>query len=173
MKEPDWIELGDALTRNAPFLEALAMADEDGVALPERRTKGISFLMSKGLIEEDDELYYLSGLLLDVGAQISLQGFGRAAPDLKESLIAIEQHCEVYRDAKAANSSNEAEQHLKRLTYSCRQVTNHLRTSKRKPERSSKGGMGSPHGCEIGCEISIMRSTGSNGSTKTWVCSLM
>ncbi|PTT11544.1 hypothetical protein GH769_10815 [Pseudomonas sp. CFSAN084952] len=142
MKEPDWIELGDALTRNAPFLEALAMADEDGVALPERRTKGISFLMSKGLIEEDDELYYLSGLLLDVGAQISLQGFGRAAPDLKESLIAIEQHCEVYRDAKAANSSNEAEQHLKRLTYSCRQVTNHLRNEQAQTRAFIEGGYG-------------------------------
>lgn len=127
MKEADWIELGDALTRNAPFLEALAIADEEGISLPERRTNGISYLMSKGLIEEDDELYYLSGLLLDVGAQISLQGFQRAAPDLAETLIAIQQHCEAYHEAKADDSYSDAERHLKRLTHSCRQVINHLR----------------------------------------------
>ncbi|MFJ3681464.1 hypothetical protein [Pseudomonas sp. NPDC090208] len=142
MKEPDWIELGDALTRNAPFLEALSMADEDGIALPDRRTKGISYLMSKGLIEEDDELYYLSGLLLDVGAQISLQGFERAAPDLQESLIAIEQHCEAYHDAKAAQLSSEADRHLKRLTHSCRQVTNHLRNEQAQTRAFIEGGYG-------------------------------
>ncbi|EJN22631.1 hypothetical protein PMI36_03112 [Pseudomonas sp. GM79] len=142
MKEADWIELGDSLTRNATFIEALSIADEEGIALPERRTKGISYLMSKGLIEEDDELYYLSGLLLDVGAQISLQGFERAAPDLQESLIAIEQHCEAYHEAKASDSSSEAERHLKRLTHSCRQVTNHLRNEQAQTRAFIEGGYG-------------------------------
>lgn len=142
MKEADWIELGDSLTRNATFIEALSIADEEGIALPERRTKGISYLMSKGLIEEDDELYYLSGLLLDVGAQISLQGFERAAPDLQESLIAIEQHCEAYHEAKASDSSGETERHLKRLTHSCRQVTNHLRNEQAQTRAFIEGGYG-------------------------------
>jgi hypothetical protein len=142
VKELDWIELGDALTRNAFFLEALSIADEEGISLPERRTKGISYLMSKGLIEEDNELYYLSGLLLDVGAQISLQGFERAAPDLQESLIAIEQHCEAYHEAKASDSSSDAERHLKRLTHSCRQVTNHLRNEQAQTRAFIEGGYG-------------------------------
>ncbi|MDI2590185.1 hypothetical protein POF45_01905 [Pseudomonas sp. 681] len=142
MKEADWTELGEALMRNAPFLEALAIADEDGIALPERRTKGVSYLMSKGLIEEDDELYYLSGLLLDVGAQISLQGFERVAPDLQESLIAIQQHCEAYHDAKAADLSSDAERHLKRLTHSCRQVMNHLRNEQAQTRAFIEGGYG-------------------------------
>ncbi|OUM22676.1 hypothetical protein B8W72_30000 [Pseudomonas putida] len=142
MKAEDWCELGDALTRNAPFLEALSIADEEGIALPDRRTKGISFLMSKGLIEEDDELYYLSSLLLDIGAQIALQGFDRIAPDLAESLFAIQAHCEAYHDAKANDSYTEAERHLKRLTYSCRQVVNHLRNEQAQTRAFIEGGYG-------------------------------
>lgn len=142
MKAEDWEKLGEALKANAAFLEGLAMADDIGLPAPDRMTKGISWLMSKGLIEEDSELFHLSGLLLDVGAQISIQGFERVAPDLKETLIAIEQLCEAYHDAKAANAMNEAERHLKRLIHTSRQVINHLRNEHSQTRAFIEGGYG-------------------------------
>lgn len=142
MKAKDWELLGEHLKANAAFLEELAMADETGSPAPDRMTKGLSWLMSKGLVEEDSELFHLSGLLLDVGAQISIQGFERVAPDLKESLIAIEQLCEAYHDAKAANALNDAERHLKRLIYTSRQVINHLRNEHNQTRAFIEGGYG-------------------------------
>ncbi|HFI2215131.1 TPA: hypothetical protein ACGPO2_001602 [Pseudomonas aeruginosa] len=142
MKAEDWERLGEHLKANAEYLEGLALADDTGLPAPNRMTNGISWLMSKGLIEEDSELLHLSGLLLDVGAQISIQGFERVAPDLKETLIAIEQLCEAYHDAKAVNSINEAERHLKRLIHTSRQVINHLRNEHSQTRAFIEGGYG-------------------------------
>ncbi|HGM6965043.1 TPA: hypothetical protein ACKQDH_002529 [Pseudomonas aeruginosa] len=142
MKAEDWERLGEHLKANAEYLEDLAQADDTGLPAPDRMTKGISWLMSKGLIEEDNELLHLSGLLLDVGAQISIQGFERVAPDLKETLIAIEQLCEAYHDAKTDNSINEAERHLKRLIHTSRQVINHLRNEHSQTRAFIEGGYG-------------------------------
>lgn len=127
MKADDWVKLGEALKANAEVLEAMALADDTGLPAPDRPTKGISWLMQKRLIDEDNDMLHLSSLLLDIGAQISLQGFERVAPDLKESLISIEQLCEAYHAAKADNVLDEVDRHFKRLTYTTRQVITHLR----------------------------------------------
>ena len=127
MRAADWAELGKHLLANAEFLEELAMADETGVPTPNRMTNGIAWMMSKGLVDEDGEFFHLSSLLLDVGAQISIQGFERVAPDLQETLILLEQQCEAYHEAKGANPVGETERHLRRLMHTSRQVINHLR----------------------------------------------
>lgn len=127
MKADDWIKLGDALKANAETLEAMALADDTGLPAPERPTKGMSWLLQKRLVDEDNDMLHLSSLLLDLGAQISMQGFERVAPDIKESLIAIEQLCEAYHSAKFDHALDDMERHLKRLTYTTRQVITHLR----------------------------------------------
>ncbi|WP_455233199.1 hypothetical protein [Geopseudomonas aromaticivorans] len=127
MRADDWIKLGEALKANAETLEAMALADDTGLPAPDRPTKGMSWLLQKRLVDEDNDMLHLSSLLLDLGAQISLQGFERVAPDLKESLIAIEQLCEAYHAAKFDNALDDMERHYKRLTYTTRQVITHLR----------------------------------------------
>jgi hypothetical protein len=142
VKAADWEELGKHLQANAAFLEELASADETGVPTPNRMTNGISWMMSKGLVEEDGEMFHLSSLLLDVGAQISIQGFERVSPDLKESLIVMEQLCEAYHDDKAANRTSETERHLKRLMHTSRQVINHMRNEHSQTRAFIEGGYG-------------------------------
>ncbi|MEZ1943683.1 hypothetical protein [Pseudomonas aeruginosa] len=142
MKAEDWVRLGEHLKANADLLEAMALADETGITPPERMTKGLSWLMSKGLVEEDSDLLHLSGLLLDVGAQISIQGFDRVAPDLKEILISIEEGCEAYHGAKAAGDPAETERHLRRVTNTTRQVVQHLRNEQNVTRAFIEGGYG-------------------------------
>ncbi len=142
MKAEEWERLGEALKANAPFLEGMALADGSGLPLPERMTKGLSWLMSKGLIEEESSLLYMGGLLLDVGAQLSIQGFERVAPDLEETLIALEELCESYHAAKAADAHDEAERHFGRLTYNVRQIVIHLRNEHSTTRAFIEGGYG-------------------------------
>lgn len=142
MKAEDWVRLGEHLKANAEILEAMGLADETGIARPERMTKGLSWLMSKGLVEEDNELLHLNGLLLDVGAQISIQGFDRVAPDLREIMISIEENCEAYHAAKAAGDPAETERHLRRVSNTTRQVMQHLRNEQNVTRAFIEGGYG-------------------------------
>lgn len=127
MKAEDWVKLGEHLKANAETLEAMALMDETGMPMPERMSKGLSWLLQKRLVDEDNDMLRLSGLLLDLGAQISLQGFERAAPDLAESLISITQLCDAYHSAKQDGALDDMERHYKRLAYATRQVATHLR----------------------------------------------
>jgi len=127
LKAEDWIRLGEHLKANAEILESMALMDESGMPMPDRMSKGLSWLLQKRLVDEDNDMLRLSGLLLDLGAQISLQGFERAAPDLEESLISITQLCEAYHSAKQDGALDDMERHYKRLAYAARQVATHLR----------------------------------------------
>lgn len=127
MKAADWYEFGKALMDNADLLEAMAGAEDNSVPEPEKINKGLNFLNGKGLVDIDDRRLHLSGLMLDLGAQLSLQGFTRGALDLQEALIDIEQHCEGYLKGKHDNANEDAERHLKRLNFTVRQITSNLR----------------------------------------------
>jgi len=142
VKAEDWKTLGKALMDNAELLEELASADDTGIPEPDRQNKTAAWLVSKGLIDSDNHMLHLSSLLLDIGAQVSIQGFERAAPDLKETLISIQQHCESYHAAKADNSPEDMERHLKRLSHTTRQVISHLRDEYLLARNFIEGGYG-------------------------------
>lgn len=127
MKAEDWREFGKALMDNAELLEAMACAEENSVPEPERINKGINYLNGKGLVDIDQRRLYMSGLMLDLGANLAQQGFSRGALDLQEALIHIQQNCEGYLKAKHENSTADAERHLKRLNFTVRQITSNLR----------------------------------------------
>lgn len=142
MKAEDWKTLGKALMDNAELLEELASAEDTGIPEPDRQNKTAAWLVSKGLIDSDNNMLHLSSLLLDIGAQVSIQGFERAAPDLKETLISIQQHCESYHAAKADNAPEDMERHLKRLSHTTRQVISHLRDEYLLARNFIEGGYG-------------------------------
>ncbi len=142
MKAEDWKALGKALMDNAELLEELASADDTGIPEPERQNRTAAWLISKGLIDNDNNMLHLSSLLLDIGAQVSIQGFERAAPDLKETLISIQQHCEAYHAAKSDNAPEDMDRHLKRLSHTTRQVINHLRDEYLSARNFIEGGYG-------------------------------
>lgn len=127
MKAEDWREFGKALMDNAELLESMAGAEDNSVPEPDKINKGINYLNGKGLVDIDQRRLHMSGLLLDLGANLAQQGFSRGALDLQEALIDIQQHCEGYLKAKHENSTSDAERHLKRLNFTVRQITSNLR----------------------------------------------
>lgn len=142
MKAEDWRQLGKALQDNAELLETLAGADDTGIGEPESLGKSLAWLLSKGLIDCDAHTLHIGGLLLDIGAQISMQGFERAAPDLQETLYSIQQHCGGYLSAKKDNASDDMDRHQKRLGHTVRQVTHHLRDEYLSTRHFIEGGIG-------------------------------
>lgn len=127
MNADDWRRLGRALQGNAELLQELAQTDEHGVSMPENASADLGWLIAKGLLDNDDGSLFISSLLLDIGAQVSLPGFERTAPDLEEAMIAVTHHCEGYLAAKRDNAKDDAERNLKRLGHTVRQITHHLR----------------------------------------------
>lgn len=127
MKASDWNQLGRALLDNAELLEELASADDYGMPEPDHKNKTMSWMISKGLVESDQGMLYLNSLLDQLGAEISAQGFERAAPDLEETLISIKNHCNGYLAAKRDMATSDMDKHLKQLGRTCRQIVSHLR----------------------------------------------
>ncbi|MAG64981.1 MAG: hypothetical protein CMK74_03800 [Pseudomonadales bacterium] len=127
MNADDWRRLGKALQGNAELLQELAQSDEHGVNMPENPSSDLGWLIAKGLVDNDDGSLFISSLLLDIGAYVSMPGFERAAPDLEEAMIAITHHCEGYLAAKRDKAKDDAERNLKRLGHTVRQITHHLR----------------------------------------------
>lgn len=127
MNADDWRRLGKALQSNAELLQGLAQSYEHGVSMPENANSDLGWLIAKGLLDSEDGSLFISSLLLDLGAQVSMPGFERAAPDLEEAMIAITHHCHGYLAAKNEKASDDAERHLKRLGHTVRQITHHLR----------------------------------------------
>tara|TARA_R110001592_G_scaffold29089_7_gene105859 strand:+ start:135 stop:1403 length:1269 start_codon:yes stop_codon:yes gene_type:complete len=142
LKAEDWRQLGKALQDNADLLETLAGADDTGISEPESLGRTLAWLLSKGLIDCDEHTLHIGSLLLDIGAQVSMQGFERAAPDLQEALISIQQHCEGYLSAKRDNASEDMDRHLKRLNHTTRQITHHLRDEYLSTRHFIEGGIG-------------------------------
>jgi hypothetical protein len=128
MKAEDWEKLGRALIANAELLESLATADDMGFVSTEKPSGSTTaWLIAKGLIEVEDDLYSISGSLLDIGAQISQSGFERAALDLEESVIAIKNLCEGYHEAKSIGAFDAMERNQKKLHHRTRQIIKYLR----------------------------------------------
>lgn len=127
MKADDWRKLGQSLQSNAELLQELALSDDYWMPMPANPNKDLAWLISKGLIDTEDENLYISSLLLDLGAKISLQGFERATPDLEEALIAIQQQSRGYLDSKRAGAEQDADKNRRQLGHTVRQVILHLR----------------------------------------------
>jgi len=123
----DWRRLGKALQSNAELLQELAQSDEQGVSMPENGNSDLGWLIAKSLLDNEDGSLFISSVLLELGAHVSMPGFERAAPDLEEAMIAIAGHCDGYLAAKSDRATDDAERHLKRLSHTVRQITHHLR----------------------------------------------
>lgn len=127
MKAEDWRRLGQALINNADLLQELSNAEDYWLPMPTNTNKDLAWLFSKGLIDTEEDTLHISGMLVDLGAQISLQGFERAAPDLEEALIAVQQQSQGYLESKRANAMDDADRHRRRLGHTIRQIILHLR----------------------------------------------
>ncbi len=127
MRADDWRKLGQSLQSNAELLQELAQSDDYWIPMPANPNKDLAWLISKGLIDTEDDNLYISSLLLDLGAKISLQGFERATPDLEEALIAIQQQSRGYLDSKRAGAEQDADKNRRQLGHTVRQVILHLR----------------------------------------------
>lgn len=129
MKAEDWKRLGQSVAANAELLELLANSDELGVTTQEKgQKKLLSWLIAKNLIDVDDGVYSLSSLMLDLGAQISMTGFERAALDLEESIIAITNLCESYGSARDSGSVDRMARIEKKLSLRLRQIIKAIRS---------------------------------------------
>lgn len=129
MKAEDWKRLGQSVAANAELLELLANTDELGVSAQEKgQKKLLSWLIAKNLIDVDDGVYSLSSLMLDLGAQISMTGFERAALDLEESIIAITNLCESYGSASDSGSVDRMARIEKKLSLRLRQIIKAIRS---------------------------------------------
>lgn len=127
MKAEDWLKLGRALQNNADLLQELTLAEDNWLPMPDNPNRDLAWLISKGLIDTEDDELHISGLLIDLGAQISLQGFERAAPDLEEALIAVQQLSDGYLESKRDGADDDADRYRRRLSHTLRQIILHLR----------------------------------------------
>lgn len=142
MKADDWRLLGKALQDNAELLETMAGAYEAGVPEPEALNKSLAWLLTKGLIECEENTLHIGGPLLEISSQVSMPGFERAALDLQEALISIQQHCEGYLAAKKENAFEDMDKHQKRLGHTTRQITRHLHDEYISTRHFIEGGIG-------------------------------
>lgn len=142
MKAEDWQKLGRAIQSNADLLQDLALAEDSWLPMPDNPNKDLAWLISKGLIDTEDDELHISGLLIDLGAQISLQGFERAAPDLEEALIAVQQLSAGYLESKRDGADDAADRYRRRLSHTLRQIILHLRDDYLATRSFIEGNMG-------------------------------
>lgn len=127
MKADDWNTLGKALQSNSELLQELALSEDHAINKPDSINAGLGWLIAKGLIDAEGNQLFINSLLLDIGAQISIPGFERTAPDLEAALIKIERHSQEYLLAKQELAHAVADRHLSNLRQTVSRVTGHLR----------------------------------------------